>query len=100
MNDVSDNELQFEWDAAKAAANLGKHGVSFETAVAVFAQEVIWNIDGREDYGEERFVAIGRVEFEVYRVVYTWRSDATVRIISARKASRYERERYYRETHS
>jgi uncharacterized protein len=100
MDDLSGNELEFEWDAAKAAANLGKHGVSFETAVAVFAQEVIWNIDGREDYGEERFVALGRVEFEVYRVVYTWRGDATVRIISAKKASRYERERYYREAHS
>ena len=100
MNDVSANEVAFEWDAAKATANLGKHGVSFETAVAVFAHEVIWNIDGREDYGEERFVALGRVEFEVYRVVYTWRGDATARIISARKASRYERERYYRETHS
>jgi uncharacterized DUF497 family protein len=47
MDDLSGNELDFEWDAAKAAANLGKHGVSLETAVAVFAQEVIWNIDGR-----------------------------------------------------
>jgi uncharacterized protein len=98
LDDLCGEELEFEWDAAKAAANLGKHGVSFETAVAVFAQDVIWNIDDREDYGEERFVALGRVE--VCRVVYTWRGDATVRIISARKASRYERERYYRETHS
>ena len=99
-DDLSGNELEFEWDAAKAAANLGKHGVSFQTAVAALAYEVVWNIDDREDYGEERFVALGRVEFGVYRVVYTWRGDATVRIISARKASRYERERYYRETHS
>jgi uncharacterized protein len=99
-DDLSGNELEFEWDAAKAAANLGKHGVSFQTAVAVFDNEVVWNIDDREDYGEERFAALGRVEFEVYRVVYTWRGDATVRIISAKKASRYERERYYRETHS
>jgi uncharacterized DUF497 family protein len=83
------NELEFEWDEDKAAANLTKHGVSFLTAAEAFANEMIEKIDDREDYGEVRFV---------YRVVYTWRNHSLVRIISAQKASRHERELYYRET--
>ena len=83
------NELEFEWDEDKAAANLTKHGVSFLTAAEAFANEMIEKIDDREDYGEVRFV---------YRVVYTWRHHSLVRIISAQKASRHERELYYRET--
>jgi uncharacterized DUF497 family protein len=92
------NELQFEWDEDKAAANLDKHGVSFLTAAELFANEMIEKVDDREDYGEVRFIALGRVELDVYRVVYTWRGDMLVRIISAQKASKHEREFYYRET--
>jgi uncharacterized protein len=83
------NELEFEWDEDKAAANLTKHGVSFLTAAEAFANEMIEKIDDREDHGEVRFV---------YRVVYTWRNESLVRNISAQKASRHERELYYRET--
>lgn len=59
---------------------------------------MIEKIADREDYGEVRFIALGRVDFDVYRVVYTWRNHSLVRIISAQKASRHERELYYRET--
>ena len=52
-------------------------------------------IDDREDYGEIRFIALGRVDTEVYRVVFTWRGENLIRIISAQKASRDEREIYY-----
>jgi uncharacterized protein len=92
------DELQFEWDEDKAAANLIKHGVSFLTAAELFANEMIEKIDDREDYGEPRFIALGRVDLGVYRVVYTRRTETLVRIISAQKASRHERELYYRET--
>jgi uncharacterized DUF497 family protein len=92
------NELEFEWDEDKAAANLTKDGVSFLTAAEAFAKEMIEKIDDREDYGEVRFIALGRVDFDVYRVVYTWRNESLVGIISAQKASRHERELYYRET--
>jgi uncharacterized DUF497 family protein len=91
------NELQFEWDEHKAALNLAKHGVSFLRAAEIFANEMLEKIDGREDYGELRFIALGCVEAEVYRVVYTWRGEWVVRLISARKANRHERETYYRE---
>ena len=90
-------ELEFEWDEAKAQTNLEKHGVSFLTAAAIFSCERLERIDDREDYGEVRWIALGRVETEVYRVVYTWRAKNRVRIISAQRASRHEEEIYYRE---
>lgn len=91
------DELQFEWDEGKAAQNLVKHGVSFLTAAEIFANEIIERIDDREDYGELRFIAPGRVETEIYRVAYTWRGEKVIGIITAQKASRYERKAYYRE---
>lgn len=89
-------ELEFEWDEDKAAANLAKHRVSFLTAAEVFANEILERIDDREDYGEVRWIALGRVEAEVFGVVFTWRGDKLIRIISAQKASKDEREIYYR----
>lgn len=97
---MAGKDLQFEWDAAKAEENLKKHGVSFLTAAAIFLNERLERIDDREDYGEERWIVLGRVTREVYRVVYTWRAQNLVRIISAQRASRHEEEIYYRETFS
>ncbi len=88
-------DLEFESDEEKASANLKNHGVSFFTAAAVFVNEMLERIDDREDYGEVRWIALGRVDAEVYRVVYTWRGEDVVRIISAQKASRDEREIYH-----
>jgi uncharacterized DUF497 family protein len=94
------SDLQFEWDESKAEENLKKHGVSFLTAAAIFLNERLERIDDREDYGEVRWIALGRVQTEVYRVVHTWRDKDLVRIISAQKASSQEEEIYYRETFS
>jgi uncharacterized DUF497 family protein len=91
-------ELEFEWDEDKARTNLTKHGVSFLTAAEIFAYEIMERIDDREDYGEVRWIALGRVDTQVYRVVFTWRSKNLIRIISAQKASRDEREIYHRQT--
>jgi uncharacterized protein len=91
------DELQFEWDEDKAAQNFAKHGVSFLTAAEIFANEIIERVDDREDYGELRFIALGRVDTEIYRVAYTWRGEKVVRIITAQKANRHERETYHRE---
>lgn len=91
-------ELEFEWDEDKAKTNLTKHRVSFLTAAEIFANEIMERIDDREDYGEVRFIALGRVDTQVYRVVFTWRSKNLIRIINAQKASRDEREIYHRQT--
>jgi uncharacterized DUF497 family protein len=88
---------EFEWDTDKEAANLQKHGVSFAQAVAAFLDPfaVDW-IDDREDYGEERVILLGLTDGQVLTVVYTGR-DARIRIISARRATKYEQEIYIRE---
>jgi hypothetical protein len=92
-------DLEFEWDEAKARINLEKHRVSFLTAAAIFLNERLERIDDRKEYGELRWIALGRVDSEVYRVVFTWRGENLIRLlISAQKASRDEREIYYRET--
>jgi hypothetical protein len=57
-------------------------------------------IDDRKDYGEVRWIALGRVGIEVYRVVFTWRGENLIRIVSAQKAGKDEQEIYYREAFS
>jgi uncharacterized protein len=85
----------FEWDAAKNAANVTKHGIGFEDAARIFEGPVLEQIDHRRDYGEERVAVTGvTMGLELF-VVYTVRGDNR-RIISARRASRYERDAYYR----
>ena len=95
-----DKELEFEWDESKARADWERHKVSFATAAAIFLNERLERIDDREDYGEVRWIALGTVDGTVYRIVYTWRGERLIRIVSAQKASKDEREIYYRETFS
>jgi uncharacterized DUF497 family protein len=95
---MASQELEFEWDEAKAGINLNKHGVSFLTAATIFLNERLERIDDREEYTEARWIALGRVDSNVFRVVFTWRGENLIRIISAQKASKDEREIYYRET--
>ena len=91
-------DLNFEWDEKKAAANLVKHRVSFLTAAGIFVNATLERMDDREDYGEVRLIALGRTGIEVYRVVFTRETASLIRIISAQKASRDEREIYYSQT--
>ena len=91
-------ELEFEWDEEKARSNLTKHRVSFLTAAEIFSNEILERVDDREDYEEVRWIALGRANTEVFRVVFTWRSDRLIRIISAQKASKDERDIYHRAT--
>ncbi|MFY9842210.1 MAG: BrnT family toxin [Terriglobales bacterium] len=90
-------KLKFAWDNAKAQANLGSHGVSFDLAKKVFSDPfAIERLDDREDYGEERFVIIGRADGNTLFVAYTER-DECIRIISARRATQYEQGDYFRQ---
>lgn len=85
--------MEFEWDAAKAEANVARHGVDFPRAAGIFSGRVLRNRDVRRDYGEDRFVAIGESGGDVLVVVYTLRHDLC-RVISARRANRAERRAY------
>jgi len=83
----------FEWDKSKAKKNQSKHGISFADTFAVFEDP---NAVTLEDFrsGEQRYVTIGMDAFgRILVVVYTWRED-NIRIISARKALRYEVKQY------
>jgi uncharacterized DUF497 family protein len=82
------------WDARKNLENFRKHGVKFEDACCVFNDPSLSQEPDDRDYGEERWIAIGRVDSEILVVVYTER-NGTARIISARKAKRNEEEIYY-----
>ena len=94
------DEIRFIWDHEKAATNLHKHGVSFLTAAEALAGQTVEWIDDRENYGEERYIALGRVDLSVYRVVYSLPNDGAIRIISAQKADKHERKRYYGELYT
>ena len=88
-------DLLFEWDEDKAAANIRKHGISFETAGRVFQDDSLIEIfDSLHSDDENRILAIGMVD-EVLSVVYTERHEQTIRLISARKATKKERSMYY-----
>ena len=86
----------FEWDKRKRRSNLVKHGIDFIDAIAIFNDPYLMiQEDDRENYGEPRFHAIGEARGNLVLVVYALRDDVT-RIISARKATKRERQAYYR----
>jgi uncharacterized DUF497 family protein len=88
----------FEWHDAKAAANYAQHGITFETARVVFDDPfAIIEVDDREDYGEDRCIAIGMVEDHILFVTYTYRGSR-IRIISARLAEPHERRQYHEDS--
>ena len=92
----------FTWDTGKAKINTGKHGVSFEEATTVFSDPSGLEWEDFEHSGQERRLkrvgtSIGRrVLIAVYTIRRTPDGKETVRIISARQASRREREAYSR----
>ena len=89
------SQLKLESNTDKAARNLKKHGVSFDDAKLVFFDSGrIETYDRRED-SEDRWATIGLAHLAVLYVVYTVRIEATVRIISARKANASERKQYH-----
>jgi uncharacterized DUF497 family protein len=86
--------MEFEWNRRKAESNLAKYGVSFEQATRAFGDpNAIEYVDERRNYGEARVIWLGYADV-VLTVVYTER-ETHLRIISARRATRHERQRYY-----
>lgn len=87
------NNIVFEWDDKKAKSNLKKHGVSFEEAQTVFFDDMaiqFWDLTHADE--EQRFLMLGLSnKFRILLVVHCFReSDSTIRIISARKATKKE----------
>jgi uncharacterized DUF497 family protein len=88
-------KFEFEWDSAKAIANLRKHRVPFLKACEVFKDPLrLERLDDNEEYDEERWVTVGRVDEIVLAVVFTMRVSK-IRSISARRATHDEQTEYW-----
>jgi uncharacterized protein len=91
-------QTRFEWDPSKAASNLRKHGVRFETATRAFADPKALLEQDRIEDGEARWQILGVVDEDLLLMVAHTAQEQedveTVRIISARNANRRERRRY------
>jgi hypothetical protein len=87
--------MRFEWDEEKNQANIRKHQLDFVDARKVFARPLLVALDERKDYGEDRWVGIGMLDYSrIVVVVFTEPAEDIIRIVSFRKALAYERERY------
>lgn len=80
--------MDFEYDPAKSASNLSKHGIDFDQAQSLWDDP--WMIEApAKTEGEPRFISIGKIEGKHWAAVWTPRDD-TVRIISVRRARKEE----------
>jgi uncharacterized DUF497 family protein len=87
--------MDYEWGPRKAAQNLRKHGVDFADAVLALEDEHALTIEDRDSV-EPRFKTLGQgPELNILLVVHCERARNRIRIISARKATRQERNQYY-----
>ena len=92
--------FEFDWDPAKARSNRVKHGVSFEDAMAVFADPLaLSRVDEDQTFAEERWitlgvVGIGRLLLVVHTYIEISSDRIAIRIISARHATRREARQY------
>jgi uncharacterized protein len=92
--------VRYKWDENKNDSNLEKHGLSFETASLVFDDPNALSIPDRIENGEERWQTIGMIEnIVIVMVAHTIKlepdsQEEIIRIISARKATRAERQEY------
>ena len=77
--------VKFSWDEPKRQANLAKHGLDFADAEKVFAGPMVLFEDTRIDYGEQRMIGVGLLDY----------LEETIRIISMRKADGNETDIYY-----
>lgn len=89
--------MDFEWDIQKEQKNIAKHGLDFSTAILVFGDENRLEFyDVEHSDTEDRYITIGAIDgvVTIVYVTYTERNQA-IRIISARGATRREKEVYY-----
>jgi uncharacterized protein len=86
--------MKFEWHEAKRLLNIRKHGIDFVDVPAIFELDIVTVTDDRFDYGETRYFTLGLLKSQVILVVHT-ETENVIRIISARKATRYEEKHYF-----
>jgi len=87
--------MNFIWDEPKRQSKLKKHGLDFADAVKVFGGPLVLFEDQRENYGEQRMMGIGLLDYLVVLIIHV-ESDGSIRIISMRKADSDEIDLYYK----
>lgn len=85
--------MEFDWSEDKRRRNLDKHGLDFALVPFIDWDSATILEDRRADYGEARYWAFGMMEQRLHLVAFTVRNDK-IRVISFRKASRKEAQRY------
>ncbi|MBC6419756.1 MAG: BrnT family toxin [Prochloron sp. SP5CPC1] len=86
--------MQLEWDEAKNLDNIYKHQIDFADIPEMFEGPMLIELDDRFDYGEYRWSDIGFLGNGIAVVVWTERQNDPIRIISARRANSYERQKF------
>jgi len=94
--------MKFEWDEAKNRININKHGISFQEAIYVFSDPfALSGHDSEHSEEEDRWVLLGKnLNESILLVVHTFRTGETIRLISARKATKNERSSYIKRVHN
>lgn len=87
--------MKFEWDAAKATANLRKHSVSFDEGATVFLDQLaLSGADPDHSVGESRYITFGMSSLGRLLAVSHTHRPGGIRIVSARRVTRAERKIY------
>jgi uncharacterized DUF497 family protein len=87
--------MKFEWDEVKCEDNIRRHFLDFADAPEVFTAPMLVELDSRHDYGEPRFTGLGFLRDLIVLLVFAERGNDIIRIISFRRALKYEREKFY-----
>ena len=87
--------MKFEWDETKRRSNIQKHNVDFVDAIPIFYADPLILEDTRFEYEDFRYWAIGIAKGIPLIVVHTYPNEQTIRIISARKATKQEQKNYF-----
>ncbi len=88
-----------EWDETKRISNKRSHNIDFADLREVFESETATYIDDRFEYGEDRFRTLGLFLGDVITIIHTENTvsdNAIIRVISARRADKYEQEDYFK----
>ena len=86
--------MQFTWYEAKRRANIVKHKADFADVSEMFQGPMLVRPDVRQDYGEDRQVGYGFIKDRVMVIIFTEPYPDVIRVISLRKASKYEQEKF------
>ncbi|NNE62146.1 MAG: BrnT family toxin [Woeseia sp.] len=87
--------MDFEWDERKRLTNLDKHGLDFVEVEEMFQGPILVALDNRNNYREDRWLGLGMSQGRVLVVAFSERNDGqTIRVISLRKALKYEQKAF------